>query len=180
MYPLDPVAGVIVCGSFAVLFAVAAAHKVLAPRSFAETLAGYQVLPVFLQAPALILVPVLEGLVAAGLLLKPTREAASATGATLLVLYAAAMALNLLRGRRHLDCGCLGPRSRTAISTALVWRNLLMALALIPAGCIRWGGRSLGWLDVGTVLVAVFALVLLYAAMNGLLALAARQRPRGG
>ena len=180
MYPLDPVVGVIVCDSFALLFAVAAVHKLRAPRSFTETFSGYQVLPQFLAAPVSTLVPVLEGLTAVGLLLEPAREAASAAGSALLLVYAAAMGVNLLRGRRSLDCGCLGPRGRTPISAALVWRSLVMALGLALAGCLRWSARSLGWLDVGTTLVAVCALALLYVATNGLLALAAGQHPRGG
>jgi len=180
VYPLDPVVGVIVCGSFALLFVIAAAHKLRAPGSFAETLTGYQLLPAYLVAPGSILVPVLEGLVAVGLLLESSREAASVVGSALLVVYAAAMGLNLLRGRRHLDCGCLGPHRRATVSAALVWRNLLMALVLLAAGCIRWTARPLGWLDVGTAMVAVCVLALLYAATNGLLALAARHSPRGG
>lgn len=180
MYPLDPVVGAIVCGSFALLFAIAAAHKLRAPGSFAATLTAYQVLPTFLVVPGSILVPVLEGLVAAGLLLESTREVASVAGSALLVMYAAAMGLNLLRGRRLLDCGCLGPHRRAMVSAALVWRNVLMALALLAAGCIRWTARPLGWLDVGTTLVAVCVFALMYAATNGLLALAGRHHPRGG
>lgn len=180
MYPLDPVAGAIVCGSFALLFAIAAAHKLRAPGPFAETLTGYQVLPAFLVVPGSVLVPVLEGLVAVGLLLESSREAASVAGSALLLVYAGAMGLNLLRGRRLLDCGCLGPHRRATVSAALVWRNLLMALALLAAGCIRWTARPLGWLDVGTTLVAVCVLALLYAATNGLLALTALHHPRGG
>lgn len=180
MYPLDPVLGVIVCGSFALLFAIAAAHKLRAPGSFAETLTGYQVLPAFLVVPGSILLPLLEGLVAVALLLASSRAAASVAGSLLLTVYAAAMGLNLLRGRRHLDCGCLGPHRRATICAALVWRNLLLALVLLAAGYSRWTARPLGWLDVGTILVAVCVLALLYAATNGLLALTARHSPRGG
>lgn len=122
------------------------------------------------------LVPPLEVRVAAGLLINSVRETAGFIGAGLLVAYAAAMELNLLRGRRNLDCGCLGLRGRGVISAALVWRNLLMAAAV----CIRSNARPWGWLDAGTTVAAVCALALLYAAVNGLLRLQARNRLRRG
>ncbi len=180
MIPLDPVAGAIVCGGCAWLFGFAAVHKLRSPAQFAGTLSGYRVLPAFLSAPASVLLPILEGLTALGLLLGRTREAASLLGCGLLVAYAAAMGVNLLRGRRHLDCGCLGAHQRGRISGALVWRNLLLAPVLAAAGCSRWGVRPWNWLDIGTTFVAVCAFALLYTAANGLLALQARHEARGG
>ena len=178
MYPLDPVVGMIVCSSLALLFAVASAHKLRALSEFAETLSGYRVLPAMLVRPASRLVPVLEGLVAAGLLIRPARESASLAGAVLLAIYAVAMALNLLRGRRQLDCGCLGPGGGGVVSVALVWRNVLMALTLAAAGGTRWSSRRMDWLDLGTALAAACAMALLYVAANGLLASAAHPRLR--
>lgn len=180
MYPIDPVVGASLCGSFALLFAVAGAHKLRAPAAFAGTLAGYRLLPAGLERPASLLLPALECLVAVGLLVPDTRAPASMAGATLLSGYAAAMAINLLRGRRHLDCGCLGPRGGGEISTALVARNALMALALAATGAGRWSAYSMRWLDFGTVLGAVCAAALLYAAANGLIESAGRLRPERG
>lgn len=182
MCSIDPVVGAIVGCSGALLFAVAGAHKLRERAEFAETLAGYQVLPARLVSAASLLVPILECLMAAGLLvLVPSiRERASLAAATLLVVYAAAMGVNLLRGRRQLACGCLGPRGGGVISAALVARNILVALALAAAGGIRWSARPVGWLDVGTVLAAVCAMALLYSAVNGLLAVAVRQHPQRG
>jgi hypothetical protein len=180
VYSIDPVMGAIICGSCALLFAVAGAHKLRERPEFTQTLAGYRVLPARLVSPAALLVPILECLIAAGLLMPSARERASLAGAALLVMYAAAMGLNLLRGQRQLDCGCLGPRGGGVISRALVWRNILVALALTAAGGLRWSGRPVHWLDVGTVLAAVFATALLYSAVNGLLAIAARHHPQRG
>lgn len=73
------------------------------------------------------IVPCLE-LACAGLLLfMPTTG--SALAATILCAYAAAMSINLLRGRAHIDCGCGG--EATPLSPGLVGRNLLMALGLL-------------------------------------------------
>jgi len=177
---LDPVIGEVICGSFAVLFAAACLHKVRGLPAFTATLRRYRVLPESLISPAALLLVVLEGITAVGLLLDSVREWASVLGAALLALYGGAMGLNLLRGRRHLDCGCFGPGNGGTVSTWLVWRNALMALTLASAAGIRWSSRPMGWLDVGTALAAVFVVALLYVAANGLLAVAARgSSPRG-
>lgn len=179
MHSIDPVLGAIVCGSCALLFALAGAHKLRARAEFAETLAGYRLLSARLVPPASHLVPTLECLIAAGLLTASARQPASLAGAALLTVYAGAMGVNLLRGRRQLDCGCLGPRGGGRVSAVLVLRNILVALALAAAGDLRWRSwPPVLWLDVGTVLAAVCALALLYSAVNGLLALAARHPPQ--
>jgi hypothetical protein len=180
VYFIDPIVGAIVSSNCALLFAVAGAHKLRKRAEFAQTLAGYRVLPASLVSPASLLVPILECLTAAGILLPSIRERASLTGAALLAVYAAAMGINLLRGRRQLDCGCLGPRGGGVISPALIGRNLLVTLALAAAGGTRWSARPVGWLDAGTVLAATGALALLYPAVNGLLAVGARQHPQRG
>ena len=41
----------------------------------------------------------------------------------LLALYAGAMAVNLARGRRDLDCGCAGPGVRRPVGEGLLIRN---------------------------------------------------------
>lgn len=180
MYSLDPVIGGIVCGSFALLFGIACAHKLRGLSAFAATLTEYRVLPDSLVYPASLLLPILEGLIALGLLIGSVREPASLLGAALLAAYAAAMGLNLLRGRNQLDCGCLGPRGGGVVSTSLVWRNVLMALTLAATGGNPWSARPMGWLDLGTVLFAVGVVVLLYPAANGLWAVAARHPPQRG
>jgi uncharacterized membrane protein len=180
VYSIDPVVGAIVSGSCGLLFAVAGAHKLRERADFAEILAGYRVLPARLVSAASLLVPTLECLIAIGLLVPSVRERASLVGGVLLAVYAAAMGLNLLRGRRQLSCGCLGPHGGGAISAALVGRNVLVALALAAAGSIRWSGRPASWLDVGTMLAAICAMALLYSAVNGLLAFPARHHPQRG
>lgn len=180
MYLIDPVVGATVCGSFALLFAVAGAHKLRARAAFAETLAGYQLLPEGTTAPASVFLAAVECLVAAGLLAPATRVPAALTGSALLFIYAAAMGINLLRGRRRLECGCLGPRGGGMISGALVLRNALMAFALSLTAAVRWSAHAMDWLDLGTAAGAVCAAALLYAAVNGLIQTADRLRPERG
>ncbi|HZT04789.1 MAG TPA: MauE/DoxX family redox-associated membrane protein [Steroidobacteraceae bacterium] len=180
MYPLDPVVRAIIFSGFALLFAFAGSHKLAARAEFAATLADYRVLPASLESAASFLIPGLEGLIAAGLLIRRVGGPASLAGVALLLAYAAAIGLNLLRGRRQLECGCLGPHSSSVVSAGLVWRNMLMALALVTAWVIKWSTRPMGWLDVGTVLFALCGLALVYLAANGLLAIAARRLPQRG
>jgi hypothetical protein len=88
----------------------------------------------------------------------------------LLVLYAIAMAINLARGRRHIDCGCAGPAARRSISGRLVARNVILAtlalVALVPVV-----PRQLLWIDGVTIAAATVALAACWAAMDRLLAL---------
>ncbi len=65
-------------------------------------------------------------------------------GGALLALYALAMAINLARGRRDLDCGC--GIVRKSISASMVVRNLLLAAfiacAAMPASSGCWASRT--------------------------------------
>ena len=164
---IDPAIGTLLAGAFALLFASAALHKVRDLALFAQILAAYRVLPG--AARLAWLVPLTEVLVGAGLLLPGTRAAAAAIGAGMLVLYALAMAVNLLRGRRELSCGCGGPDDRRPIGAWMVWRNLLLAgaLALVT---LPWTIRPLQALDFLTVAAGVAVTALIYMSADGLLA----------
>jgi len=177
VYPIDPVAGVIITSCFALLFGAAALHKLRALQQFAEVLAAYDVLAGWLSRPMSRIVPGLELLLAIGLLIPVARERASLAGSLLLAIYAAAIAVNLWRGRRELDCGCMGFGRSRSISPGLVWRNAVLALALLTTGGLPWSSRPLNWVDVLTIVGGVCAGALLYMAMDGLLEFS-RRLPR--
>ena len=64
-------------------------------------------------------------------------------GAALLLAYAAVMAINLVRGRRFIDCGCGG--AAQPLSLGLVLRNVVLAHRRgHRAGAERRRGRSAG------------------------------------
>src|SRR5207253_528566 len=103
---------------------------------------------------------------AAGALLVPgTRATGLVSAATLLLVYGAAVAINLARGRRDIDCGCAGPAVRRPISGALVARNAALA-ALALAGLVPVHQRALLWVDGLTVAGATAALAAFYAALD--------------
>jgi len=84
----------------------------------------------------------------------------------LMLVYAAAMALNLLRGRSQIDCGC--GADVHLLSWALVTRNGVLALAaLIVSGPSV--ARELQWLDAVTLVGAALSLYAAYLLFDELL-----------
>jgi hypothetical protein len=102
----------------------------------------------------------------------------------LLIVYAAALATNLLRGRRQIDCGCGlsgAAGGEQPLSWWLVARNVVLA-SLAGLASLPDSGRDLGIFDALTLAGAMLAAVLLYAGASQLIrnaALAARRVSRG-
>jgi hypothetical protein len=178
---LDPALGLLIVAGCALLFAAAAVHKLRSPAHFTEVFAAYAVLPAAVARAAAPLVPWVELTAAAALIWAPGRRAGIAAAIGLLLAYALAIAVNLRRGRRTLDCGC-GPASHARpIAAWMVWRNLLLALAA-AAAILPWSMRGIGPTDWLTVGGALAALTVLYLALDRLLGdIAPRARAmRGG
>ena len=76
-------------------------------------------------------------------------------GALLLAVYALAMGVNLARGRRDLDCGCMGPARAAARSAAAASRATRCWSRAALAACCRCEPRALAWIDALTVPLAV-------------------------
>ena len=168
---MDPVVDITLRAALAPLFVVAAIHKLADPRRFTATLSEYRLLPGWLAGTASALIVAGELAVAAVLVLD--RRPGLAGAAALLGLYAGAIAINLARGRRHIDCGCAGPAARRPISGWLVARNLVLA-GIALAGCAPLAPRLLVWIDGFTVVAATAALAACWTASDRLLALAPR------
>jgi hypothetical protein len=166
---IDPVVDLTLRGGLAVLFAVAAAHKLRDVGRFASTLGEYRVLPGALVVPAAGVVIAGEVAIAGAVLVPGARGSALAGAAALLLLYAAAIGINLMRGRRHIDCGCAGPAARRPIGTPLVVRNLVLA-GVALAALAPVAPRPLVWLDGLTTVAATAALSALYAALDRMVA----------
>src|SRR5258705_541781 len=126
---MDPVIDVALRGGLALLFVVAAAHKVRALADFHATLANYRLLPPRATWPAAVGVVGGELLAAGALLLVPTVGALVAV--TLLTGYTGAIAVNLARGRRDIDCGCAGPARRQPLRPWLLVRNTVLMVAAL-------------------------------------------------
>jgi len=172
---VDPVVGHVCRGVLALVFLSAVAHKLRAPRDFLATLRGYGLVPDFAAPAAAVLLVGAELAVGAGLLAPATQRAAALGALALLGLYCASIAINLLRGRREIDCGCGGPGARQPLSAWLVLRNGCLALAALAA-LVPSSGRPLEALDWFTIATAAAVLYVQYLSSNLLLAYRPRTR----
>lgn len=160
-------AGVLV----ALLFLAAGIDKLRHHDLLPGVIANYRLLPGALVAPAAWLLPPVELAVAAGLLLGPPAglglwPVLAAIG--LLLLFAAAMAINIVRGRRHIDCGCGHAGLRQQLGWGQVLRNIMLAAALLaglatPAGL---GGAELAMAMISGLVG--WLLLLLFESLRGL------------
>lgn len=169
----DPVTTRTFASALAVVLIVGGWQKLREPDVFAAAVQNYRLLPDAFVPPLARLLPLLE-MLAGGLLLFPAScESGGVLAAGLLVLVTGAVVLNLLRGRREIDCGC-GGISGQPLSWALVARNGVLLLLTLPAS-LQGEGRSLFLEDYFTLGGGVLALVGLYLCTNQLLSNAPMQ-----
>lgn len=108
--------------------------KMRAPAQFLRTVQEYRIGPEWLAIPlavSIIGAEAILGMILAGSILLPIPgffvTGAAVAASLLFSCFAFAVAVNLFRGRYHIDCGCnLGQKSHS-ISWTLVWRNILLA-----------------------------------------------------
>ena len=170
--PIDPAIATVATLLLATVFAIGAVAKLRAPASFAGVVANYRLLPDPLVRPFALTLPVIELVGAAGLLWAPTRAWAATLVAGLLLAFAAAMAVNLARGRYDIDCGCAIALLRGRISWPMVARNLVLAAAAFVLALGTPAARGLGPLDFVTVAAALASVLLLCGAVGRLFGLA--------
>lgn len=170
-----PFLGVAASVAVALLFAVAGIDKLRHRDLLPGVIANYRLLPDALVAPAAALLPGVELLVAVGLLLG-FAPLAPMVAIALLLVFAAAMAINIGRGRRHIDCGCGHVGLRQQLGWSQVARNLVLATALLPA--LAAGRADLGMADAAlgaAAGVALYLLLLMFSAVGALVASAPKQ-----
>jgi len=145
-------------------------HRALLPG----VIANYRLVPDGVVRAVALGLPVVECALGAGLIVSPFFASVAlvsglAAGA-LLLLFAAAMAINLRRGRGHIDCGCGHAALRQPLSWLLVARNLVLALPTLALALV-W--LPLGGMDLGSALAGGLAFCLGYHLCNALAALIA-------
>ncbi len=128
-----PTIALLVSWLLALIFAVSVRHKITAWPRFKASFAAYEIVPAGLVAPAAAVLVVCEVFVVVGCLL--ARAEAIAAAALLLLVFAIAMTINLVRGRRFIDCGC--GDEPTPIGLGLLLRNgVLFGMAIAAAGTV--------------------------------------------
>lgn len=181
---IDPLLGRLIAAGLALLLLSAAWHKLGSRAQFTAALREYRLLPESLVGPAAVLLPLFELTLALAWLAGVARGFVAASTAGLLLLYAAAVAVNLWRGRVDIDCGCgLGGAGRGdgRLTWGLVARNTLLAAAA-GAAAVPVVQREAGRFEPVVLVLAILAAVLLYAGASQLLrngaAMAAWRMPR--
>jgi Methylamine utilisation protein MauE len=161
---MDPLLELTVAWALAVLFAVSTAHKLAALAEWPGVVRNYRLLPETLTVTAAGALLIAAALTAAALMWPATHRIGACAAAAQLIVFAAAIAINLRRGRTSIDCGCFGSRLRQGLSVWMVARNLvlaLLALALLLPG----RSRELTALDIATALAVVATLSFLYPVL---------------
>ncbi len=127
---VDPVIHWIAALCLALMWGTAALGKSLAAAEFRRILAAYRLVPASAIKGVAVMLPMLEFALAVALVVPALQWAGAAASCALLLAYALAMVINLIRHREDIDCGCHAGAEQT-ISWALVLRNLgLAALSL--------------------------------------------------
>ncbi|MEX0964405.1 MAG: MauE/DoxX family redox-associated membrane protein [Pseudohongiellaceae bacterium] len=173
---LDPLLFRLIAVAFCLLLLAAGLHKLGDRPRFQGILTAYQVLPANLTPLLSRIIPFGEIALGLGWMIGWRIDLVAAATAVLLAAYALAMAINLLRGRSYIDCGCGFSSAKAGgddngvqqLSVRLVYRNILL-IALAVAAATGATARSFAVLDYFSLFAALAALVFIYSAFHQLL-----------
>ena len=170
---MDSAAGLAMCGLAAaigigLIFLVAGWTKLRHRPLLAAVVANYRVLPSPLAPVVASILPYIELAVGAALIAGLGRVPALAA-ILLLTGFAAAMAVNIRRGRSHIDCGCGLSGLHQSLGWPLVARNLAFAALLLPMALLPAPGLSAAqWAVAAAGGIAFFLCHLLFGAIGAL------------
>jgi hypothetical protein len=130
---------VLTCRDFvALVLMISGGTKLVGLRRFVVVVRNFQLCPARLAQPVAYSLPCLELLTSLALLSEWSPRLAGLLAAGLFLLFGAAVAINLLRGRREIDCGCFGSSHRSrGLTWGLVGRNLLLAVSMLAVSVLR-------------------------------------------
>ena len=153
--------------TLAAIFALAGFHAMREWTVFGGIVEQYRIVPPRLAWIFARILPPLQWVAAAALVLPMASRAGAVLGLCLMTLFTAAIIVNLARGRVSIDCGC-GGASGQKLSMGLVLRNLVVMVGLIMARVAPPQGAVDGVTAIG-VICASLALIALYFAANQLM-----------
>lgn len=160
----------------ALLLLAAAVPKLRAPDAFVGVVRNFRLLPAPLATAFARVLPWIELVLALALLWPASTHAAAWATAALMLLFALALGINLARGRRDIDCGCLriGRDGQAQhISGWLVLRNLALAagallLAQAPVAGMPAAHAWAGALAAALAMLLYLSLQTLAATLHAL------------
>ncbi|NTY35951.1 MauE/DoxX family redox-associated membrane protein [Burkholderia diffusa] len=171
---LDPVLATSAQAGAAVVVLLGAFAKMRRPAAFRHALAGYRLLPDALTAPVAFAIPLAEAVCAAALLFPDTRVAGAIGLIALLAVFAAGLAINLLRGHTDIECGCSGfTAARADAPRGIGWLHVgrvLLLAALAATALLAPGTRAVVWFDYLTLFFSVLLIVCALLTADVLLA----------
>lgn len=170
---LDPLIVKAISIGFGIFLFLTATHKLVNVEKFQMILSEYRLLPEKIVPIFSFVIPCIElTLGTAWLLGFYFSEFTAISTALLLFLYAAAMGINIRRGRAYIDCGCnLSSTSEDGqhLTTGHLFRNgILMITALITI--LPASDRQLGFTDFLLLCATLLSCTLLFGAANQLIA----------
>ena len=114
------------------IFIYSGVAKLLSPTTFAVLIDAYGMVPEILLMPVAVIIPVLEVLAGAGLLVDLRGSLAVIAG--LLLLFVAILGVGIWMGL-DVDCGCFGPEDPEAKAfhglSAALYRDIAMLTAVV-------------------------------------------------
>lgn len=165
-----PVLGFYLRILLAIMFAAAAVAKLRNRDEFHGVVRNFRLLPEALDRAFAATLPWIELAIAGSLLIGGgLLGIAGCAAAGLLGLFAIAIGINILRGRKEIDCGCFRQGLKQGLSWLLVARNaVLVAASLFVA---VHPAQSTGLASAAIATVAAAASILLYLSVTQLQAL---------
>lgn len=165
----DPIVSWSLAIALAAILCSASVHKLSDVEGFKETLQNYNLLPQALVTIVAILLPFVELCAGVTMLWPTTSNIGAELASFLFISYAAAISINLLRGRDNIDCGChWSSDSHQRLSWQLVARNgVLIGLSL---SVMTSQSRALGGVDGLIIVVTSLSILLLYLIADRLIA----------
>ncbi len=125
------------------IFVYASLDKLAHPQAFAEAINHYRILPYPLLNGAALLLPMVEFIVGAALILGLARRGAALIAGILTIVFIGAIASAMIQNL-DISCGCFNTDGGHGVGLSLLWRDLILLLLCLPPFLLKDGGPELG------------------------------------
>ena len=144
----------------AAVFLTSGGAKLLNLQSFVETVRRFELLPDSLARFVGYVLPFTEVMLGLLLLVDFYRVLLLGIAVALLLTFSFGMAVNLIRGKTDISCGCFGS-SKESLTWFLVVRNVViigvaLTASLTAAGSVGFGERALAVLTVASLITSYY------------------------
>jgi Methylamine utilisation protein MauE len=162
---VDPLIQLTMAWGLALLFASSTLHKLWALSEWPGVVRNYRLLPDALGGVAAAVLLCAGALTAGALCFGATRRVGAFAAALQLLIFGAALWVNLHRGRTRIDCGCFGSRLRLRVAPWMVARNAVLALLALTL-LLPVGARELSIVEGVFAAACVLTLAFLYPVIE--------------